>query len=754
MEKNCFKAMSVHTPELIACLSLIISLSTGCDVQSDNGSTQDMSAVPDFTPRRDMPDSDMSPEQDAGVDMTPIHNMDMSLEGKGSLTFKATFGSNFPNQIPASWRTPLGVQNQNDAFLVLMLCELEDTLCMQPVVVRELTADAPVQGSFGPDVSVDMLPEGSYLAMIFLDSERSRTRGFDWASTPARTNELAWGGYVSEFDIMMSHPDDSPAMAHNPPPTPIEVNLSSQGSVDLGTLRLAHFHERRVDPVPETEEGTLIVATETGLRMIELESFEVADTGGGFRDYLLTDREHHDFALKGDICGMVKGADSTLYVLFRGLAGAGFAVPFDAKNRTQIGEGYAINFPGGAPCKGIYHEHDGQQFLFLINKGASGVARAKEGMWYVSLDDDMTQDTIATQLLKEDDDLFGLPFNDIAAHQNHLYITTTPGEGDRAHVPSETIGQHTVFKSTFDVMGRPEFSTGGVYDFWTPMPSKDGIVGVNGAVDCITPDQQGGTQAGLYAARFHDGRELLFVGGCSRIAAFDLELGERVDLVPSNPRSMDINATLFGHKLTEFSLSPDGDILYIMPQYKSQFHFYFQLDNDPSERQTYNRYMILPLALDQGDVPALHPNFTGDDIDAHEGTTSIGDGITPANDPGIDVNHAHLTRYQVNWVGSLAGSSNQSSSIATGPTLTAGRRTLWVRGSGTPGVSGLGKGSNLMTYSVTQRRAHLWSHNQDGYEWDFYHVWQGGNESNAPFGFDLTPENDAALATYGVLFMD
>ena len=112
-----------------------------------------------------------------------------------------------------------------------------------------------------------------------------------------------------------------------------------------------------------------------------------------------------------------------------------------------------------------------------------------------------------------------------------------------------------------------------------------------------------------------------------------------------------------------------------------------------------------------------------------------------------------LPLLQVDWAPSLAGSTNQSGSIPTGPSIAVANNTIWLRGSGIPGVSGLGKGSNLMAYSISERRAHLWAHNQNDEGWDYYHVWQGGNEGDAPFGYDLTPESNQYLATYGLLYV-
>ena len=678
-----------------------------------------------------------------------------SVSGKASMTFKATFGSNFGNQLPSSWRAPLALSSDGDGPLVVMLCEEADATCEAPVKVVEVMTDKPVQGSFGPDITVTDLPEGDFNVMVFLDSERSRTRGFSWEETPAKTKEKAWGGYVSEFDIMMSAPDESPSADLNPAPAPVKVTLAADAPAELGTIRMAHFHERRIDPVPVPEAGVIAVVTETGLRIIDLETFEVADAGAGFRDYFLTDAQGNDLSNKGSICGMIQAEEAVIYVLYAGGDGAGFAVPFDVSTRQQLGDGHVVKFPGsGSPCQGIYHKTDAGEYLYAINIGASGIAQGDSGMWYANLSGGFGEDIDGVALTKNDDDLYEVGFNAIAAHGDKLYATATPQDEDSTHVPADTVGQHTIFIADIQENGALSFKSGEDYTYWTPMPSRDGVVAATGNVDCVTPDRNGGSFAGMYKAEFHDGRPLLFLGGCSNIAVFDLDAGEQVDVSPANPRTKTIDATLFGHGYTRFALSPDKDVLYVLPQYKSQFHFYFAKDNDDTSRQTFNRYMILPLALDQGDAPALHPDFAGENIDNHEGGTNIGDKVTPAEDPGIDINAGHLTRYQVNWSGSLAGSTNQSGSIPTGPSIAAGRNTIWLRGSGVPGNSGLAKGSNLMTYSVKERRAHLWGHNQNGRMWDWYHVWQAGNETDAPFGYDLTPENDGYLATYGLLYVD
>ena len=746
-------ALPPHTSLSLVTASCASLLMLGCGSNNAENNADDNSSASNSqtaTPSNNATPSNTQPNSTT----TPV--------GKASLLFKPTYGSNFANQLPPSWRAPLAVpQRAEDSPLVVMLCASSDDTCEDPLEVVEvqLADRAPVQGSFGPDVQVDGLPEGEYNVMIFLDSEDSRARGLGWESTPARNVETAWGGHVSEFDVMMSDPSVSPSADLNPPPMPVRVMLSAAAPVDLGKLRLGHFHERRMDPVPQPENGAIAVVTEAGLRMIDLNTFEVADAGGGLRDYFLLDSQNEDLSSLGNVCGMIQGQGSVIYVLYKNpSSGAGFVAPFDARSRMQLGGGNLIKLPGSpndTPCNGIYHEVSGKKFLYIANVGAAGTDKGNSTMWYADVTDINSGDVDATQLKKDADTLHGVGFTALAAHHSTLYATMTPQVSDQAFVPAPAVNHHTIFKAAIDpTTGRPDFQASGDYDYWTPLPSKDGVITPSGNIDCITSDSSGGTFAGLFKASFHTGKTMLFLGGCSNISIFDLDADEQLDAAPNNPRSKDLDGTLFGHGYTRFALSPDGATLYVLPQYKSPIQFYFAKGGDTSSRQTYNRYMIYPLALDQGSIPALHPDFTGDNIDDHQGGTDIGNHITPANDPGIDINAGHLTRYQVDWAPDLAGSTNQAASLPTGPSIAAGKNTIWLRGSGVPGVSGQSKGANLMTYSVSERRAHFWAHNQRNEGWDFYHVWQGGNEPDRPFGYDLTPENNAYLATYGLLYID
>src|SRR5690606_15724509 len=134
--------------------------------------------------------------------------------GEASLSFTPTWGaarSQFQGQ---NWQTFIDLaifqparEELRDTRLVVMLCATSDPTCEAPVLLREVAPDEtdgdPIQNSFGPDVTVRGLPAGEYELMIFADTGLSRSRGYAW-DDGFETDETAWGGVVSELDVMMS----------------------------------------------------------------------------------------------------------------------------------------------------------------------------------------------------------------------------------------------------------------------------------------------------------------------------------------------------------------------------------------------------------------------------------------------------------------------------------------------------------------------------------------------------------------------
>ncbi|MBW2735923.1 MAG: hypothetical protein JRH20_26350 [Deltaproteobacteria bacterium] len=701
-------------------------------------------------------DESTTPTGDAGPDTLATDGPASDttpLIGNGTLTFTPTWGKNTGTQIDPIWR-PFVPFYEADSTLVVMLCKTDDTSCEAPVLIHEVTATQsngdPIQNSFGPDVTVDKLPEGTFALMIFADGTTSRAKGFAWDSGFA-TRETAWKGAVSEGDMMMAA--ESPATGNNPTPATVEVTLSADQPADLGTIVLSHLHERDISPALQTEQGTMLVAVEKGLRFVDLASYAVQETAtnSGFYTYQLVDDS--DQALDG-VCGVIEGED-VVYVLYS----SGVAYAFDAINRTQLST-HAITFANATsktPCRGVHVRKDSKDYLFVMNTGAGANAPTAEGLWYADVTNIATAPVSAPYLSRADEAFLTHGLGAAAVNGDSIYFSQiTPANA--TNEPAACAGKVCVFRATFDASGKPSFRHGGAdVEAYAVMGAKDDIVTTQGTIGCLTSGDI--NTAGIAVASYQGSgalkdHKLLFVGGCLQLAVLDIDdAHQALDFNSGLAGTQHMDATVFGQGFTTFRLSPNGKTLWSVPSYKSVIHFDINVATlgDPDNRQTFNRHMALPLDLTAADLPGIDPKFATGNIDDHEGALSLGEYEAPADDPGVDLNHAHAVVYQMSWAPSTAGSTFQSASISVGPTFEITANTLWLRGSGTSGVSGLGKGGNVGVYDLATRQALFWSHRDES----FYPYWQagpGGDEAQF-FGFDLTPEGSGVLATLGLLYL-
>lgn len=676
--------------------------------------------------------------------------------GNASLAFSPTWGNAASQFQGLNWQTFIDLSifrpardELRDTRLVVMLCRTNDPSCEAPVVLREVAADEtdgdPIQPNFGPDVTVRSLPAGEYELMIVADTGLSRSRGFAWDDV-FETRETAWGGVVSELDVMLSDVDAAPGVS--PPPATRRITLTDGETTDLGTVRLQHVHERDVSPDVTPEEGVMAVAVADGLRLVDLSTHQLIEVapGSGFYTHALTDAGGAPFA--GTVCGMVRGPEQTVFMLFtdRGV-GAGFAVQYDVAARRQLHDGRRILFRDeGLPCRGRYHESGGRGFLYVTNGSASRLPRpetlAGENLWVAPVDGLASGDVDVTPLDRAIDPILEHGVDSIAADGSTLYLSIL-GNTVSGGLPSECTRSYCVFRASIGENGVPDLRAGGSYDFLVGPERGESYPTPSGAVTCI---EEASPWAPIEIAPFHDGRTLLFLGACLEVAVFDLTDGTELDLNPA-PGVQGIDGTLFGFAFNELALSPDGRTLWALPQLDSPVHFYIRRGIEtPEVRGTGDRHMALPIDLSTGDAPALHPAFRGADIDGYMGTTDIGSYTTPALDPGIDINLAGYTVYHRRWIADTP--SFQPAASPNGPSLAVTRHALWMRGAGNAeaGASGLGKLGNLAIYDLASRRAVLFPH--DGA--DFYRFWHGGAEGANRMGFDLTPESDQVIATFGL----
>lgn len=759
----------MQRPALISLVCLCATLWSACLPPSSGLSTCDPALGPCST-QNNSPNDDQDIELDdvQAEDDSPDEEEPALPTGQGALRMTVTLGRGAnPFAEVAPWaretlpgfRPDLGdLWGDARSPLVVMLCRQEDPTCREPAWLRQLS-DAergldqdgqrplPLQGGFGPEITLSQLPEGDYWLMVFLDSLTSRSLGFGWEDN-FPTTEQDWGAVVSEGDLMLS--DQASMSGFNPPPAPLAISLRAGEVTELGTLQLSAFHERDISPPRPQDQGTLVVADLDGLRLVHLEDYSVQQAPGALpHTFVMRDSQGQPFA--GQVCGLVDGPGGQVFVLYEGGSqGAGFAVPFDAATGQQQGGGQRILFPGqGRPCRGLYHENEQGAWLFVTDapSGRGPEQEAGESFWGVSVQAPLGEDRQAHWHSRGQDALFRLGIDDMVAQGDQLYLSVTPTADQAAVAPAFTLGQHSLFLARFDEEGRVTWQRDaqGQPLALAVMPQGDVPVTEEGKV--FAHPAVATTWAGLGQARFHDGRQLLFVGGFLAVAAYELPSLEPVR-IGERPW---VGGHHYGANFTGFTASPQGDLLWAIPQDKSGAHFYFQLGLE-EKRQTFNRMMALPLALDQGQWPAPSGRFQGEDLDQWSGRTDIGNNETPALDPGVDLAFSHYMRYQVQWAPSTAGSTVGSAVVPVGHTVVATQSALWMRGSGTggqaDGPSGLGKGGDLAAFDLASRRAVLFPEEGDA----FYPFWSGGVHSQPTMGFDLTPERGGSLVTRGLIY--
>lgn len=700
---------------------------------------------------------DTAPSKTDGGTDGPIADgpaADTTPTGNGTLTFTPTWGSNPGTQIDAIWR-PLVPFYEGDSALVVMLCQTSDATCESPVLVREVQASesdgAPIQNSFGPEVTLEGLPEGTFNLMVFADGTTSRELGFGWDSGFS-TRETAWGGVVSEGDMMMSA--DSPTTGNNPAPATVQVTLAANSPVGLQKIVLAHLHQRDISPPPPTETGAMLVAVEDGLRFVDLSTYAVDEISSGSATYTHQLVDDGDQALTG-VCGIVEG-QGVVYVLYQ----SGVAYAFDPATRTQVSKN-AITFTnatGKNPCRGVHVRNDNKDYLLVMNTSAGSTAPVAEGLWYADITGLADAPVTAAFLDRTDEALLAHGLGAAAVHGTDLYFSQlTPSNA--TNEPAECAGKICVFRATFDATGKPDFRPGGTdLEAYAVMGPKDDVEASFGTVGCLTSG--GITAAGLAVASYQgsgalSGHDLLFVGGCLQIAVLDLNDGRAVvDFDGGAVGTQHMDATVFGQGFSTFRLAPNGTTLWALPSYKAVIHFDVLVPgpNAPDHRITFNRHMAMPIDLTAADLPGITAAYASGNIDDHSGPLSLGDYEAPADDPGVDLNHGHAAVYQMTWAPSTSGASYQSASISVGPTFAVTTKSLWMRGAGSSGVSGLGKGGNVGVYDLATRQAVLFSH-RDELFYPFWLAGPGGDDEAQFFGFDLTPEGNGVLATRGLLYV-
>ncbi len=488
--------------------------------------------------------------------------------GDAGLTFRPLLGSDAKAQFDGAARPFIPEDTSTDrGDLLILLCDLDDSSCEDPVVRRvdkddesqwplDVGGPAPIQQSFGPQISVPDLPAGTYALTLVYDSLDSQRRGYGW-DDGFETNETAWGGVVSETDLMLA--DVAPTSGSNPPPVTVEVTLVDGETLDLGDVVLGHYHERQISSPPAADQGVLEVGnkTDNAMRIIDLSSYTVEPQNAGL-DIPLVDADGEEII--GSMCNVVEGPDNTVYALFTstgmGNDEAGFAAQFDVQTRQQVGG--LVAFPRGTsqagPCRAVWHAHQGNDYLFAVAADSTNQGNNR-GFWYANVSGLGVGDVDATLMTLADDQLFDQPLMNVEAWRGEVYIGTTTDE-----LP-ECEGATCLYIADFDTTGRPTVRMDGAERALYRAGTLRGDVTVPEldaqTVSCADVEQ-GIYYFGLSVEIFKkSGTDYLVVGNCHSIEMVDLSAGEVVDFDDGQPGVQGLVGALYGGGFYDFDLSPD-----------------------------------------------------------------------------------------------------------------------------------------------------------------------------------------------------
>lgn len=759
-----------HAPVRPFALMLAAAAIAGCEVPADEnaggGSTGDASST--SASDTDVGTTGMSTGADESTDETGT----IPTTGNAGLTFTALLGDSPKGQFDTAAKPFIPEDTSTDrGDLLILLCTADDTGCADPVSRlidkdggEEWSGDAggpaPLQRNFGPTISVADLPAGDWQLMVVYDSLDSQRRGFGW-DDDFPTDESAWGGLVSETDLMMA--DRAPEASDNPPPVALPITLVDNEVLDLGEIILSHYHERKISEPPAADDGVLVVGnkTDNAMRIIDLNAYAVEESAPDRYDYPLVDSGGSE--ISGTMCNVIEGPGDTVYALFTStnfdIPQAGFAAQFDVNTRQQVGG--IVSFPKGqseaGPCRAVWHAHEGNDYLFAVAADSTNQGNNR-GFWYANVGALGSGDLDATLMALADDLLFDKKLMNVEAWNGEVYIGTNTSE------LTECEGETCLFIADFDTDGRPTLRTEGNGDrSLYRLDPLDADVSVselgNQTVSC-QDEEQGVYYFGLSVETFKkNGSDYLVVGRCHAVDMVDLAAGSVVDFDDTEPGTQGIVGALFGGGFYDFDLSPDGDTLWAVPANKSRFvHYpaaYEPVGDIGDGRVTIDRHALMPIDLSasaDGELPSVVADY-GSDRDGFEGMPDDGiqDFATPAFDPGVDLRGAFLKMYYLMWNKSLSGSLPNP--FPVGPSIAVANNTVWLRGAGADlgdeGPSGLGDGGNLSVLDLDAQRLVLWPRTPEG---DFYRAFVGLKQWE--FGFDLTPARETSVATAGIVYMD
>ena len=637
-----------------------------------NGGTSD--AGPDGGPTSDVPTTD-----------TP------GPSGTASLVAKVKIVKNFPLQVVDLLKQYLTADKIFKGDLYLQLCEDQD--CTKVVATKQVLQGELFSTGFYKDIQVSGLPAGTFYARFAIDTLYSQEYGSSFQED----------GTFGPMDIVQTVDGaPSPTPGSNPPAGTVEVTLVDGQSTDIGSHELGTLLFEDPSFPPSTEDGFLLVAASgkdvyrNQIRVVDLSTYTVSKS-------ITLERDGNQFA--GDICGFVRGQGDVLYVVAVGAAGA-YVFAFDTKNLSFVtGSPVLIPHPdydGGDttnldpekypwPCRGVSITKSGKEFLYLIAFKGAGSLTNSAPYPLVVVDVTGLASGQGGQLVETYDDTVDQFFD------TSRIIRGAATDGDKLYLLeaswSKLVDKNTVYAFTVGDDGRV---------------TKDSLEIQSGTAD----DNCDSTNNWVPAIAVVDfgGQKVITVGNDEGIGIYGLD-GSKLSW---------IDTTAYGRLITSFALSPDGKVLYAMPNCKSAAKKASVKAGVSDKRVDLDRHAIV--AIDLTSNPSDPVLLYGDRDFDEDGNP----------DGGIDLEFLYLKRSLLRWCETCTGVVPPTA--YTGPEIAVGQRSVFLRGTGIQSdeknSSGLGQLADIGVFDIDSGKGVIFRD---------YNIWLDGPSSR--WGFDLNPDD-------------
>lgn len=528
-------------------------------------------------------------------------------------------------------------------------------------------------------------PNGKSFVQFILDSE------YSWAAKLGSCSNIQ--DCPGNADVLQSTGpvlmNNSGLGTPNPPPTTLPVEASSDGTttvalgeIDVGSI---YFNTDQIAGTPKPENGKLWVAL----------SSDGAKSGSNYRNTIkfldlkdykgitTTTVKYKGQNFPGHICGLIPG-NNAIYAIGTGLKGA-YVFLFSPTTNKQVHEfaafiphpSYTVAKPNASlattaypwPCRGVYVEKGNTKYLHLIDFiGAGSPPSSQDALLYsvnvTGLANLTANNSIeGTKLTLKDKRAWRAI--DVNSAKDALYVAEMSWSQDN------TTKKNLIYRL-------PLTDAGALQN------ASPNLAQVLVATTPYTADETCGGQknypSGLKVVNYK-GNEWILMGHDHGIAGYRMEKG-KTQLSALDNRDLQT----FGQLFMDMVPSLDGKRLYALPMCKTtDANSNFEL---PYEAVMENADKNLVAIFDLEGATAPMGGLQMPQI----ATTTININGDQQLDHGIDQDYYHLKQ----WIRATAVSLPIPPVVFTGPQMTVGESSLFIRGSGRQAGSDLELSSSGM----------------------------------------------------------